>query len=183
MDILNFGTYAQIIKNGITGATNKSVVEDLLGLIINKENLFNDNDEVYNISPSQARKWMNWEENIPNKIKKWADSYEIEKDATDYFNENVFRKLNSLKQEDTYSALLTLIESDTTISNEKKSSLVSLYHDEYFCEFLTETFLYALQKDNRSDKAKEASKKRYQRLKQKKKQINNIIVDINILII
>ncbi|MEG2789303.1 MAG: hypothetical protein RR942_15930, partial [Romboutsia sp.] len=170
MNVLNFGTYTQIIKNGITDATDTSVAKDLLGLIINKEDLFNANGESYYISPSQARKWVNWRENIPKKIKKAADSYEIEKEVASYFNENVFRKLNSLKQDDTYSTLIKLINSDTTISDEKKNSLISLHSNGYFCEFLGETFLYSIQKDNLSEEAKKIKKEKYKKLKQSKKQ-------------
>ncbi|MEG0051406.1 MAG: hypothetical protein RR712_04435 [Terrisporobacter sp.] len=148
MNILNFGTYTRIIKNGMNKATNESVSQDLLGIIINNENLFQAKHGIYHIDSSQASKWINGKENIPNKIRVIADKFEIENISAEYFNKKILFKLNESKQEDTYSALLKLINSDTTISEEKKNILISFYNNDNYCEFLAKTFLYAIQKHN-----------------------------------
>lgn len=147
MNTLNFATYAKTIKKGIHKATNIEVTKLLLDFIVSDENVLNKEGEQYHINNYYVNKWINQHTDIPASIKKAASCPKIIAKSEDYFDTIVINKLSPQKELDTYCALLELIKNDTTISDNIKNSLISLYQDNELGKFLSDTFLYALQKD------------------------------------
>lgn len=155
---LNFASYAKAIKKGISKTTNIEITKLLLNLIVNDENVVNKNGEPYFISNYYVNKWINEHEDIPSPIKKAASSLDIISRSTTYFEENVLTALSPQKEDDTFATLLELINNDNTMSLDKKKCLLSLYEDNEIGEFLSETFLYALQKNNKTSEHKQGGK-------------------------
>lgn len=155
---LNYSSYAKAIQKGMAKAKNIEVTRLLLKFIVEKENVVNSKGELFNINDSYNSLWWNQHEDIPVPIKESAASPEIISEATDYFEEKVITALSPQKEPDAYSTLLELIESDTTMASEIKDNLMSLYNSNELGQFLAETFLYAVQKNNK-DSQKEAVSK------------------------
>lgn len=146
MDTLNFATYAKTIKEGMCKATNIEVTKLLLNFIVNDEEVLNKEGEQYNISNYYVHKWINEHTDIPVTIKKAASCPKIIAKSEDYFEKEVLNALSPQKELDTYSNLLELIEKDVTMSDHTKNNLIKSYKDNEIGKFLSDTFLYALQK-------------------------------------
>lgn len=146
MDTLNFATYAKTIKEGMCKATNIEVTKLLLNFIVNDEEVLNKEGEQYNISNYYVHKWINEHTDIPVTIKKAASCPEIIAKSEDYFEKEVINALSPQKELDTYSNLLELIEKDVTMSDHTKNNLIKSYEANEIGKFLSDTFLYALQK-------------------------------------
>lgn len=158
MVTLNFASYAKAIKNGIAKTTQIDVTKLLLGLIVDNENVLNSQGEQYNINSYYVNKWWNEHEDIPAQIKKAAASPEIISEATDYFEHKVINALSPQKELDSYSTIITLINSDISMAPNIRNNLISLYNANELSQFLAETFLYAVQKDNKKSKEETTSK-------------------------
>lgn len=150
MNILNFASYAKSIKKGIPKASNVEITRLLLNFIVEKNNVVNSKGGLYNINDSYSSLWWNQREDIPAPIKKAAALTEIISEATDYFEDKIIVALSPQKELDTYNSILDLIKKDSTIAEDHKNYLISLYEANEIGEFLSQTFLYALQKDNKS---------------------------------
>lgn len=150
MNRLNFASYAKSIKKGIPKASNVEITRLLLNFIVEKDNVVNSKGGLYNINDSYSSLWWNQREDIPAPIKKAAALTEIISEATDYFEDKIIVALSPQKELDTYNSILDLIKKDSTIAEDHKNYLISLYEANEIGEFLSQTFLYALQKDNKS---------------------------------
>lgn len=150
MDTLNFASYAKAIKNGMAKTTQIEVATLLLGLIVDNENVVNSQGKQYNINSYYVNKWWHQHEDIPGPIKKAAALTDIMSVSTDYFDVNVITALSPQKEDDTYSTLINLIKSDISLSNEIRNDLISVYNNNEIGQFLAKTFLYAVQKNNKS---------------------------------
>ncbi|WP_302653318.1 ABC-three component system protein [uncultured Clostridium sp.] len=150
MNILNFASYAKSIKKGIPKASNVEITRLLLNFIVEKNNVVNSKGGLYNINDSYSSLWWNQREDIPAPIKKAAALPEIISEATDYFEDKIINALSPQKDLDTYVSILELIKVDSSIAKDNKNHLISLYEANEIGQFLAQTFLYALQKDNKS---------------------------------
>lgn len=130
----------------------------LLGFIVEKKNVLNSKGGLYNLNENYSSLWWNQHEDIPAPIKEAAASPEIISEAADYFESKVINSLSPQKESDTYATLLKLIKSDSTISADVRDNLISLYNNNELSHFLAETFLYAVQKDNKTKKKDAVSK-------------------------
>lgn len=158
MVTLNFASYAKAVKDGIAKTTQIGVTKLLLRLIVDNEKVVNSQGEQYNITSYYVNKWWNEYEDIPAQIKKAAASPEIISEATDYFENKIINALSPQKELDAYSTILTLINSDISIAPNIRNNLISLYNSNELSQFLAETFLYAVQKDNKKSKLENKSK-------------------------
>lgn len=149
MSFLNFSSYAKAIQKGMTKPTDIGVTRLLLDFIVDNENVLNSKGDPYNINGYYTNRWLYQHEDIPNPIKEATASTEIMSIATAYFESNVISKLSPQKEGDTYSMLEDLIKGDSDISDEIKSTLLSYYQSNDLARFLSETFLYAVQKNNK----------------------------------
>jgi hypothetical protein len=131
---------------------NIRVTKLLLGLIVENEDVVNSGGALYNINDNYVSLWWNQREDIPAPIKEAAASLKIISEATDYFDNKVINALSPQKEPDMYSTLLELIQSDTSMSTDIKDNLLTLYNSNELSQFLAETFLYAVQKNNKAQK-------------------------------
>lgn len=154
MCTLNFATYAKTIKKGMCNATNIEVTKLLLDFIVNEETVLNKEGDQYHINNYYVNKWINQHTDIPATIKKAASCPKIISKSEDYFDNIVINTLSPQMELDTYSTLLKLIKNDTTMSNHIKNNLINLYKDNELGKFLSHTFLYALQKNNKTSHKK-----------------------------
>lgn len=150
MDVLNFSSFAKSIKKGMAKPTNIGITKLLLRFIVGHESVLNTEGQPYNISNYYTNRWWNQHEDIPEPIKKAAASPEIKALAVTYFESEVILKLSPQKEADTYSALLDLIDSDTELAAETRKAFLSHYDKNEMALFLCDTFLYAVQKNNKA---------------------------------
>lgn len=158
MNTLNYASYAKAIKKGIPKISNIKVAQLLLDFIVKREDVLNGSGSHYNINDSYNSLWWNQHEDIPAPIKKAAALPEIISEATDYFEDKVISALSPQKELDTYNSILELIKTDSTVAGDIKNYLISLYEANEISQFLAETFLYAVQKDNKSSNNEATSK-------------------------
>ncbi len=149
MDILNFSSYAHAIEKGIANPKQIEIIQMLLGFIVNKPDVLNKNGDQYNLDDNQTlNRWWKQTEELPKNIKDAAVRADIIAEANDYFDAEVWPKLNPPKEEDTYEELLSLIKQQD-MADITKEKLISLYNNEELSEFLAQTFLYAIQNKNK----------------------------------
>lgn len=146
---LNFSAYARAIKSAIPKSTNKDVTNLLIGFIIDHENVLNKNGEPYNLSGNTIYQWWHQNEDIPSGIKTAAASPTISTGAIDYFENDIIPKISPQKELDLYHELRDIIESDYEMSDDTRNDFLELHKNNNLTEFLVETFLYAIQKDNK----------------------------------
>lgn len=146
---LNFSSYAKAIQKAIPKSTNKDVTTLLIGFIIDNESVLNKNGEPYNLSGNTVYQWWHQNEDIPNGIKSAAVSPAVSSGAIDYFENNIIPTISPQKELDLYHELRSIIETDTEISDDTRNDFLELHENNNLTEFLVETFLYALQKDNK----------------------------------
>lgn len=149
MNNLNFATYARAIEKGMTKTTQVELTQLLLNFILEENEVLNKKGQPYDINDSYASLWLNKDMAVPKNIKTAAQSPKIISKAYDYFEEEVLNALSPQKENDAYSSLIELINSDEDISNNNKDDLISLYEDNNIGRFLAETFLYAIQKEGK----------------------------------
>ena len=153
MKVLNFASFAKAIEKGMAKSTHIGIARLLLGLIVNNINVLNSEGEPYNISNYYVNRWWHQHEDIPGPIKEAAASTEIMSNATAYFENSVIPKLSPQKEVDAYSTLLELVSNDDGITDDTRKILLAYYEDNELSEFLAETFLYAIQKNNKAGNA------------------------------
>lgn len=149
MENLNFASFACAIEKGMAKPTHIGITRLLLGLIVDDVNVLNSDGQPYNISNYYVNRWWHQHEDIPGPIKEAAASTEIMSIATAYFENSVIPKLSPQKEGDTYSTLWKLVKQDTDISDDTRQDLLAHYDNNELSKFLAETFLYAIQKNNK----------------------------------
>lgn len=159
MAVLNFASFAKAIKEGMANPTQIGITQLLLDFIVCDKNILNSKGEPYNISSYYTNRWWNQHEDIPGPIKEAAASTEIMSKATAYFKNEVISALSSQKESDAYLALYHLVKDDPSIADDYKKKLLDYRDNDDLTAFVSKTFLYAIQKDNRKidnnrDKAK-----------------------------
>ncbi|GAA0753621.1 ABC-three component system protein [Clostridium sartagoforme] len=152
MDILNFSSYARAIEKGMLNPDHTEITRLLLGFIVDRADVTNKNGQQYNIDNPQAHQWWYQKEEIPKNIKKAAGRLDIQATASDYFDENILNVLSQPKDADTYDALRDLINKQE-MAVETRTNLLQLLSNNELSDFLAQTFILAIQKQNKLSKA------------------------------
>lgn len=150
MAILNFASYAKAIRKGIPNSEQLEVTNLLLGLLINRPGVLNRNREPYHLNSQNTARWWNQKEDIPRNIKNAAARPDVIAEASDYFDIYILNVLTPPKDGDTYACLLNLIKQQD-MSDETRDRLISLHRSNELSDFLAQTFLYAIQTENKVD--------------------------------
>ena len=89
--------------------------------------------------------------NIPRDIIDFSSEDEYKDACFDYFRDYITPDINPTTEDDFYYNLGNLISNDDSISPRKKATLHRIYESGNKAKYLTETFLYALTKTNKSE--------------------------------
>lgn len=105
--------------------------------------------------PKFSRQYLSlfWtrERNIPTDILGFSAQDVYQQQCYDYFNRFIVPDINPITEDDFYYNLENLISNDDTISPRKKASLHRIIESGNKPKYLTQVFLYALTKPNKSD--------------------------------
>lgn len=150
MNSLCFGTFARIVQSAIQKPdSNQAVAELLLGLITDKA-LDGQLSPDYSTSAKKISRLFNFKDDVHGDIIALASTEKIIESMPESFVSKVVPYLKPTQIEDMKESLRRLIDGDMSIAPNKKKDLLSLVDKDDLSCFLSEVYLYAL---NRSNKA------------------------------
>lgn len=150
MNSLCFGTFARIVQSAIQKPdSNQAVAELLLGLITDKA-LDGQLSPDYSTSAKKISRLFNFKDDVHGDIIALASTEKIIETMPESFVSKVVPCLKPTQIEDMKESLRRLIDGDMSIAPNKKKDLLSLVDKDDLSCFLSEVYLYAL---NRSNKA------------------------------
>lgn len=150
MNSLCFGTFARIVQSAIQKPdSNQAVAELLLGLITDKV-LDGQLSPDYSTSAKKISRLFNFKDDVHGDIIALASTEKIIESVSESFALKVVPCLKPTQIEDMKESLRRLIDGDLSIAPNKKKDLLSLVDKDDLSCFLSEVYLYAL---NRSNKA------------------------------
>ncbi|WP_101908643.1 ABC-three component system protein [Marasmitruncus massiliensis] len=150
MNSLCFGTFARIVQSAIQKPdSNQAVAELLMGLITDKA-LDGQLSPDYSTSAKKISRLFNFKDDVHGDIIALASTEKIIESMPESFVSKVVPYLKPTQIEDMKESLRRLIDGDMSIAPNKKKDLLSLVDKDDLSCFLSEVYLYAL---NRSNKA------------------------------
>lgn len=149
-NILCFGSYAKIVKKYINPPqTQTRVAELLLNMVLDNETILTKINTPYVITPKITSELFNYKENVQTDIKKAATTTKIISLSEDYFEDVFWPEITPAVQKVIIEDILNLIKNDSSIIESKKVEFFNTLEDFSVYKFLADTFLYALQVENR----------------------------------
>jgi len=106
-------------------------------------------DDYIDLSSTMITHLVKQNREVPDAIKKASAKHEVIANAIHYFEDVVVSDLNPHLKDDLCSAMITLFETDSSVSKSKADELSSLYHQNKIGEFLARSFLYAISRQNK----------------------------------
>lgn len=159
MTNLCFGTYARILQDAMQEPNNnQAITEVLLGLITDHEQVVDKNGSPINIIPKMVSNLFNFKQDVPKAIVSGSTLPTVTQEAYTYFDKNIVLFLNPHKRDDLLHNMVQLISQDVTIPKDKKEALLANATSDMICEFLADTFLYAINKPNKESTNKSKAK-------------------------
>lgn len=150
MNSLCFGTFARIVQNTIQKPdSNQAVAELLLGLITDKA-LNGQLSPDYSTSAKKISRLFNFKDDVHGDIISLASTEKIIESMPESFASKVVPCLKPTQIEDMKESLRRLIDEDLSIAPNKKEYLLSLVDKNDLSYFLSEVYLYALNRSNRA---------------------------------
>ncbi|MDD3888739.1 MAG: hypothetical protein PHR65_02330 [Syntrophomonadaceae bacterium] len=140
MSRLCFGTYAKILQSVMQDPNDNQAIADLL------LGLMTDNEQVI---PKVVSRLFNFKQEVPKAIVAEASSPRVVDRAYEYFSEEIVAFLNPHNKDELLPHMTQLIKDDRTITDDKKTALLDKAREHSLSEFLADTFLYAIHRQNR----------------------------------
>lgn len=148
MNELIISTYIQILQEGfVENDKQESAARLLFGSITAQPN----SRVLTDLSSKKISRLMNRKDPVPDDFKKAALRKAIQNGVKKYFESDVIPDLNTITLYDTLEKLRKVIEQDHVIAARQKAVFYALYDTDDQCGFLVETFLYALQRNNKTE--------------------------------
>lgn len=155
-NILCFGSYAKIVKKHINPPqTQGRVTELLLNLVLDNETILTKINTPYVITPKITSELFNHKENVQTDIRRAATTPKIIDLSEDYFEDVFWPEITPTVQKVIIGDIVNLIKNDNSIIGSKKGEFFNTLNNSSTYKFLADTFLYALQVDNRNNSNKE----------------------------
>lgn len=129
--------------------SNEAITRLLLDFIIDEGQIVDKNNNPIFIKPKMVSLLFHFKQNVPIAIAEASVSQNMVEASYLYFANNIVTYLNPHKKEDLIPKLKKLITDDNTISNEKKMSLLDEATTCKLYKFLADTFLYAINRQNK----------------------------------
>lgn len=151
MEPLTLGTMINVLRNGLkTNRSQKSAGFLLLDAIIRQE-MTAESVGIIQIDERRISQIANGKCQVPNGLDLASQIPEVRKAVLEYFRERVLPDMNSFTGSDALQRLAKIIEDDTTIADEKRAELMEYFQQKDIARFLSEVFLYALNRPNKKD--------------------------------
>lgn len=151
MGYMNYSAFAKAIQLGMPRKNMTQQARSLFSFIVEDGSVLNKNGEPYDISNRVACEWYKGQTDIPFEIKDAAAAVSIRAAAPKHFaTEIIPQMLVPQKEADVYPAVMRLIEDDHDMAVKTKKELRGLLEEGKKADFLAQSFLYAITKDNRA---------------------------------
>ena len=102
-----------------------------------------------NIDAKKISRLVSRKDPVPDDIKQASLKQKIVSGVKDYFTNNVIPDLNTYTEADTLEKIMNVITQDVQIAKKMKKYFRTIYDKEDIVGFLTDTFLYSLQRNNK----------------------------------
>lgn len=149
MNRLCFGTFAKIVQSAIQKPdSNQAVAELLLGLVTDMA-LDGQLSPDYSTSAKKVSRLFNFKDDVHGDVISLASTEKIIESMPESFASKVVPYLKPTQIEDMEESLRKLIDGDFSIAPTKKNGLLSLVGQDNPSCFLSEVYLYALNRPNK----------------------------------
>ena len=153
--MLSFASYANLLI-AATKENSQFIVNELMGCVVKPLELMDKDGLPFHVDKGATSRYLKGERSIHQKIIQGTKDKKVLDGATDYFERNIVALINPAMKADLISNLIKAISVDSTISESKKSELLSLANEGNLADFLSSIFLYVANKPNVApDKSKE----------------------------
>lgn len=161
---LSFASYAKCLKEAMKAPYQGQlkVTELLLEFLImpdaenEKTYAYNKENEPVFVDKVMASNLFNNKENVHGNIQKNCDLDIVINGIKDYFEEQILPKISSHLKDDLIRNISKIIETDRSISEQKKLEFFKKAEEGDNSGFLSAIFLYAVKKDNKVKENKES---------------------------
>lgn len=145
MTTFNFGSYLNVIKDYlINNKGQEKAAIFLLNSITNqiKEDISLDKSKISNLANNKIE--------VDEKIKKALNQQKIVNSTHDYFNDILIDDIDSERENEIYNKIMNQLDNDDSVSKEKIEQFKSNYDSEKIGDFLAQTFIYAVKRQNKA---------------------------------
>lgn len=156
MDKLNTASYILTLRVGLKDSKKEAAATLILGTV-NKQDFVADHGYYEDLSSKKISRVLSGLANTPDGIQQASLIDEVIQQTVENFKTEILPELNPHLKEDTLANMKRLVKSDGTIAEEKKDSLLQYLEQGQIAEFLSYTFLYALNKPNIQNNVEEVS--------------------------
>lgn len=143
MSEFNISSYIKVLKEGLQETQENTTRLLFDAIILSMSN-------PVDLKPKFITSLMQRKVEVQNEIKKASADPMIIAEAKEHFNEEILSKINSNLLDDTCSKICDLYMNDKTVPLSKRDSLDTLFTAGKFGDFLCESFLYAINRENRT---------------------------------
>lgn len=146
MNELILSTYIQIMQDGLVEHNKQEVAGRFIleSIALQETACVMTNLDAKKISRLVSRK-----DPVPDDIKQASLKSAVVLGVKNYFRDKVVSDLNPYTQDDTLQKIMNVIVQDVQISDKLKDKFKCIYCSDDVAEFLSETFLYCLQRNNK----------------------------------
>ena len=102
-----------------------------------------------NLDAKKISRLVSRKDPVPDDIKQASLKSAIVLGVKKYFRDEVVSDLNPYTQDDTLQKIMNVIDQDVQIADKLKDKFKNIYCSDDVAEFLSETFLYCLQRNNK----------------------------------
>jgi len=154
---LCFGTYAKALLSAMPESYNEqiAITQLLLDFIIAKKSLVDRNKKPLAVTDKMASELFGFKADVRKTIKEAAASELVRGSSKEYFQTDVVPGISPELIDDLISRLTEIISYDESIPLAKSESLLAIAHSETLGEFLSVSFLYAIQRTNKHNDSAE----------------------------
>ena len=148
MTELNISTFIQTMQAVFMTNKGQEAAALLLLNSINQQEYVGEKFGVTDLSSKKISNIVNRKSPVPDSIVKASLDGNVIKAVKEYFYDDVLGDINPQLEDDLIANIVNLIQSDITVSDKKKETLLGFNVDGNLSDFLAEVFLYAINKPN-----------------------------------
>lgn len=146
MNELVISTYIQIMQDGLV-EHNK---QESAGRFILESIAMQENSCVMtNLDAKKISRLVSRKDPVPDDIKQASLNSKVVAGVKSYFENKIIPDMNPYTQEDTLEKIMNIITQDVHIAKRLKEQFRSTYEANDIAQFLVDTFLYSLQRNNK----------------------------------